>query len=344
MADVSQQISGFRGAVSELHDAVRGIAVPVEAEAGEEHEIDTQALDAALDRYLAESDAIFEAAAASGDEQGTAQALAVVGVDLRFAAELVQVEQGPKLTASEEDTLGADLDEALDTVERGRPASAVLTDDPVTVDDVLAAIDGIVDAGTTTLASIGAAAVVPSGADLGKAAGALFGVGAGELVKRTADDLKGLWKKVSRAVTKLVGKVIDRISALFGKERAEQLEQWVERVLELSHLLSEVLDVDSLKDRARHAVPSNPDGARTAVAATARHASDIRWVGWGVTVLSLAKSTQILKTPPWGPILLGALTLALGAAGIWLTQDHLDAPGLDFLPDRVTGVGAALGA
>jgi len=62
-----------------------------------------------------------------------------------------------------------------------------------------------------------------------------------------------------------------------------------------------------------------------------------------VAALSVAKATKIAAVAPWGPILLGAVTLALIAASIWLTQDWLDAPGLGFLPDRVKGVGAALG-
>jgi hypothetical protein len=80
-----------------------------------------------------------------------------------------------------------------------------------------------------------------------------------------------------------------------------------------------------------------------AVAVVPHHASDLKWIGWGAAAVSFAKGTKILMTPPWGPVLLGAASLALLAAVAWLTHDHLDAPRLDFLPVRVPGVGAALG-
>lgn len=98
---------------------------------------------------------------------------------------------------------------------------------------------------------------------------------AGQLVKKTVEKLKGFWNSVARAVSKLVGKVFDRVGSLLGKDKADQLKAWIDKFVEPGYLLGRALEVDTLKDTARQAVPGNQGGAKTAVAVVARHAGDL---------------------------------------------------------------------
>lgn len=336
MANLSNQISDVRSAADNLRAAIDAIEVPLTLD-DSTPELDSAQLDAALEQWFEASDSAFSSTLSPRDNESTAQALALIQSDLIFVSKLEQLEAGPSLEAGETGDPNQALADALDVVESGHPPQLQLGE--ATPEEALAAIDSIVKAGSDSVVKVTAAAVIPSPENLGDAIGAIVGASKGEVVEKVLGQLKNWWKKVARAAAKLLGKVLERIGALLGEERADQLKTWLEGLITAETILGRILQVDAVKADAKAKIEAQPDRAALVVALVDPNSGDHRWIGWGATALGLGKSTSLVA-PPWGPVLLGAVTLALLAGAVWLTQDYLDSPSLDFLPDRVKGVGA----
>jgi hypothetical protein len=337
----------YDAAVQELAAAFADLgALPVAAEE-EQPAVEDTRLDAAVDGYVAGSRALFEETVETDPEA----ALASLGGDFRALAELGTAAEGPDLTAADSD--GSDTgafaaDMALVRAVAGGaeppPAPMALADAGDPASGALASIDAIVAAGQAKLKAAAVAAVLPSIAELGGVVGKLVGPRAGEDFANALQALRGWRDRIVRAATKLLHAAVDKVAALLGGTVADQLQKWLQALLDPGAIYAQALGVPRLRDRAKSvlaAAPDAPERAARIAAVVEAHDRDQRWVGWGAKALSWA-GPKLHGMPPWGPPVVGLASVALVVVCAWLTEDHLDSYDLAWLPDRVRGVSAAL--
>jgi hypothetical protein len=337
-------VRGLAGAFADLG------ALAVVAE--EEHPAgaDTH-LDAAVDSYVAESWALFEETV----EADPRAALASLGGDFRALVELGTAAEGPDLTAglTAADSDGSDagafaadmaLVRAVASGAEPPPAPMLLADTGDPASGALASIDAIVAAGKAKLQAAAVAAILPSVPELGTVVGRLLGPRAGTGFATALQALRGWQDRIVRAATKLLQAAVDKVAALLGGTVAHQLQEWLQAILDPAAVYAAVLGVPRLRDRAKNVLATAPDAreraARIAAVAEA-HDRDQRWVGWGAKALSWA-GPKLHSMLPWGPPVVGLVSVALVVMCAWLTEDHLDSYDLAWLPDRVRGVNTAL--
>lgn len=306
-------------------------------------------LEAAVDAYLEAADA-----AESGIEDDVAFSALVAG-DLRVLAHLSDLDPGdqgePVALSVDGDALSsftADMRQVASGIDGGAPPTSPDDVAPVALgaatpaEIVVQAIDAIITEATTAEAKVFAAMVPPTGDDLVNLATAIGGQTGAELAKKAVEAAEWVTRAVKRAIARVLGALLDRLSRWMRETDAAQLiekgKAWVSNKIKEVNPVALLLDGSGLKERAGGLAEDDAAKAiaEKATALVEAHAGTQRWIGWGATGLAAAKTLQLNKAAPWGPALMGGAFAVLVIACMLIANDYLD--GRDWPPQRVAGV------
>lgn len=305
-------------------------------------------LDAAIDRYTSASNDVFNSART--DQPNVA--FAAIAGDLRTLQHLSERLDGLALTAAVAPGPGFadDMADVTTAVTTGSlppgPVEVTMSADTVSpIDSVKASIEAIADKGYASVKAVATTGVVAlTGAEIGAAAGELFGASTGETIQAGIAALTGFLNRIKRAVAKLLKAVLDKLTSLFGQATVDKWTDWLKQLADPGAIFSRIVGVPALEAKAVAVLPTATNAADCATkiaAISAANTTAERWVGWGATALGWANPV-VGKLVPWGPIALRSVWAGLILAAGLITVDHLDSPNFDWLPSLAPGVGSIL--
>jgi len=289
--------------------------------------------------------ALSEAETAQARSRGEVQLLAAAAADLAVADALTR---GPGTTFRGQEDAGALIQTALtdpDALLRPtiRPVHYRGADR-----DLLAAVhqtlNSIQESATETTADAITAALTMNVAVLRDAAKL-----AGLDVKQILEDLG------AEEVVAFVIEAWRKMSALIGEDNVEKVQETVGETIEklrektaVASYVERFLDTEGIYKESRtlvqHYDGPDKDLARLTpqiLALEGSFAGRNKLVATLVRLLSLAKLTKVLRTPPWGPLIVASGYLLLIGYELYSAHDHVDSDRFPFF-DRVAGVRSLL--
>ncbi len=142
-----------------------------------------------------------------------------------------------------------------------------------------------------------------------------------------------------------------KMSALIGEDNVEKIQDAVSEAIEklrektaVASYVERFLDIDDIYKEGRalvqHYDGPDKDLARLTpqiLALEGSFAGRNKLVAALVRLLSLAKLAKVLRTPPWGPLIVASAYLLLIGYELYSAHDHVDSDRYPFF-DRVAGV------